>query len=45
VLAEAVERLGGPDVIQGGAHVVGFEEFKDAAGREQVAALLEDGSR
>jgi hypothetical protein len=45
VLADAVERLGGSGVIEGGSHVVGYEEFKDASGREQVAAILEDGRR
>nr|AKT95177.1 zeaxanthin epoxidase [Haematococcus lacustris] len=46
LLAEAVIRLGGEDMILGGCHVTAYEEFVDrASGKQQVAAILEDGRR
>ncbi len=45
MLGVCVVRYGGEDVIQGGCHVVAYEEFKDAAGKKRVAAILEDGRR
>ncbi|KAF8060065.1 Zeaxanthin epoxidase [Scenedesmus sp. PABB004] len=44
ILADAVERLGGPEVIENSANVVGFEEVpRGHAGRDGVRVSLEDG--
>ncbi len=46
-LLPRLHSYGGPDVIRGGCHVVGYEELNGSGpgGRTRVAALLEDGSR
>eukprot|EP00195_Chlamydomonas_chlamydogama_P015241 CAMPEP_0202891454 /NCGR_PEP_ID=MMETSP1392-20130828/1504_1 /ASSEMBLY_ACC=CAM_ASM_000868 /TAXON_ID=225041 /ORGANISM="Chlamydomonas chlamydogama, Strain SAG 11-48b" /LENGTH=662 /DNA_ID=CAMNT_0049575203 /DNA_START=251 /DNA_END=2239 /DNA_ORIENTATION=- len=44
ILANAVNRYGGPDAILGNSHVTGYSESVDpATGRPQVTVNLEDG--
>jgi len=45
ILADAVERIGGPGTIQGSMHVVAYEEVKGAGGKKEVVAVMEDGQR
>ncbi|GIL53123.1 hypothetical protein Vafri_8804 [Volvox africanus] len=43
ILARAVERYGGPEIIQGGCCVTSFEERPKATGGREVVVHLEDG--
>ncbi|KAK9835564.1 hypothetical protein WJX74_003141 [Apatococcus lobatus] len=45
ILAEATTRLGGPNIIMNGAHVVEYKEEVNAQGKRKVIACLEDGNR